>query len=638
MNEEANEKYFDGKWYTHPNIKSPLIAGFITTVSFVLLYFNFIDKNIGNVLYVIAIIYGGYHWAFEGLNELLKEKKVGIEILMLCATVGSSFIGMLNEAALLVFLYGFAEGLEEYTYSKTKASIKKLLNLVPTKARVIDTNNKEKEILAEELKIGDIFIVRPGEIIPTDGVILKGKSSINEATITGESVPVEKKEGIKVFAGTLSLDGLLEVRVTENFKNNTISKIINLVQEAQEQKSKSQLFIEKFGNIYSPIILAVSIFIILACLMFHTHDSFIGIKQAITFLVAASPCALIISMPVATAAGIGRAGRNGVLIKGGMHLENLGKVKVFAFDKTGTLTKGKPIVTDLISLSNEQDILSIAYSVEKFSQHPLAKAVVEKALEENIKTFDIQDFISIAGMGVKAKVNNRNIYIGKEKMFSENMFSKEAVSKIQNLKEEGKSLMVIGDDEQLIGIIGFRDEIKASAKETITKLKSMGIEVTMLTGDNETTAQIYANELGISKVIANLKPEDKTRIIGELEEKYNTVAMVGDGINDAPALARATIGIAMGVAGTDAAIEAADIALMSDDLKKLIYAVELGKKSNAISIQNVIFSILVLLILIPSSLFSLISVTFSVAAHEISELLAVANGLRVGKEKLVYES
>lgn len=633
-----HEQSFEGKWYNYPNIKNALIAGIISILAIALASINLIDKNIESVIYIIAIILGGYHWAIEGITELIKEKKVSIEILMIAAAIGSSVIGMVNEAAFLVFLYGFAEGLEDYTYSRTKASIQKLLDLVPPKARIVDVNNKEKEILAEELKIGDIFIVKPGEVISTDGLIINGKSSINEAVITGESVAVEKKEEDKVFAGTLNVDGLLKVKVTEDFQNNTISKIINLVQEAQEHKSKSQLFIEKFGDIYSPIVLSISLILIIICILSHKHDSFVGIKQAITFLVAASPCALIISMPIATAAGIGRAGRNGVLIKGGMHLENLGKVKVFAFDKTGTLTKGKPIVTDLISLTNEEDVLSIAYSIERFSQHPLAKAVVEKALKENAKAFEIADFISIAGAGVKAKINGKNIYLGKEKMFSENLFNSDIASQTQSLKKQGKSLMIVGNDEKLIGIIGFKDEIKDSAKETITKLKEMNIEIVMLTGDNETTAQTYANELGISKVMAGLKPEDKTKIVSELEDKYKKVAMVGDGINDAPALARATLGIAMGVAGTDAAIEAANIALMSDDLKKLVYAVELGKASNRISIQNIIFSILVLAALIPSSLFGLISVAISVAAHESSELLAVVNGLRVGKERLIYEN
>lgn len=632
-----HEQSFEGKWYNYPNIKSALIAGFISILAIVLAYTNLIDKNIENIMYGVAIVLGGYHWTIEGITELIKEKRVSIEILMIAAAFGSSFIGMVNEAAFLVFLYGFAEGLEDYTYSRTKASIQKLLDLVPPKARIVDANNTEKEILAEELKIGNIFIVRPGETIPTDGLIIQGKSNINEASITGESIAVEKKEEDKVFAGTLNVDGLLKVKVTEDFQNNTISKIINLVQEAQEHKSKSQLFIEKFGDIYSPVILAISLIIIVICILSHNHDSFIGVRQAITFLVAASPCALIISMPIATAAGIGRAGRNGVLIKGGMHLENLGKVKVFAFDKTGTLTKGKPVVTDLIPFNNEQNVLSIAYSIERFSQHPLAKAVVERALKENAKAFEITDFISIAGSGVKAKINGKNIYLGKEKMFSESMFTKDIVSQIQVLKEKGKSLMIVGDDEKLLGVIGFTDEIKDSAKETVAKLKEMNIEVVMLTGDNETTAQAYANELGISKVMAGLKPEDKTRIISELEDEYKKVAMVGDGINDAPALARATVGIAMGVAGTDAAIEASDVALMSDDLKKLVYAIELGKASNRISIQNIIFSLLVLAVLIPSALLGLISVAFSVVAHESSELLAVANGLRVGKEKLVYE-
>ena len=630
MENQEEIKSFDGKWYAHPPMRNALIAGIITGITFMLAHSGYISGMAEIVLFIIAILIGGYHWTREGIEELLDEHEIGIEMLMIAATVGSAVLGMWDEAALLVFLYGAAEGLEEYTYAKTRASIRKLLDLAPKEARVI-RDGKEVTMPAEELQVGDVFIVRPGESIPTDGVILKGKSSINEAPVTGESMPVFKKEGMPVFAATMNQDGALEVQTTAAFQDNTLSKMIHLVEEAQEQKGKTQAFIERFGRRYSPLVL-LSAVLLVAFPFIAGLPMVFWANRAVVLLVAAAPCALIMSTPVAVAAGIGKAGRSGVLIKGGVHLENLGKIKAVAFDKTGTLTKGKPVVTDILAFNGEEnEILKKAYSIEKLSEHPLARAIVETATQVEITPVEVSEFSTIAGYGARAEIDGRTFLVGKQELFKDKQNLPALKEKMERLRDEGKTVILVGEENQVEGIIAIRDEIRENARSVIEQLHRMGIKVVMLTGDNQRTARVFASELGIDDVQADLKPEEKIRAIKTLQQQYGAVAMVGDGINDAPALAQATVGIAMGTAGTDAAIEAADTALMSDDLNKVPFALTLGKRAKVISKQNIVFSLLVLAVLIPSSLLGLMTVAAAVFFHEASELLAVANGLRAGK-------
>ncbi len=630
MKEDKKEEIFEGKWYAHPPMRNALIAAVLAGTAFGLAHLGSIPSLVETALYLVAIPLGGYHWAREGIEELIEENEIGIEILMLAATLGSAVLGMLDEAAFLVVLYGAAEGLEEYTYARTRASIRKLLDLAPKEARVI-RNGEEIIIPAEEIAVGDVFVVRPGESIPTDGIIVKGRSSINEAPVTGESIPVEKKEGMKVFAATINQEGALEIRATATFEDNTLAKMVHLVEEAQEQKSKTQLFIETFGRRYSPLVLLSSLLLIVIPPLIGASFSEWA-TRAVVLLVAAAPCALVMSTPVAIAAGIGRAGRSGVLIKGGIHLENLGKIKAVAFDKTGTLTRGKPIVTDVVPLNgDESQLLAFAYSVERFSEHPLAQAIVEKAKESHVEALEATDFSALVGSGAKAKIAGRTIYVGKPGLFEELGLKVRGIPDAERLRDEGKTVILVGTEESIAGFIAIRDEVRPQAKEVVDQLHRMGVRVVMLTGDNEVTAKAIAKELGIDEVKADLKPEDKIKAVEELEKKYGSVAMVGDGINDAPALARATVGIAMGVAGTDAAIEAADIALMADDLTKVVYAINLGKRARRISLQNIVFSLLILAVLIPSALIGIMTVAIAVVAHEGSELLAVANGLRVAR-------
>jgi Cd2+/Zn2+-exporting ATPase len=621
---------FGGRWYLFPPLRNALIAGVLSAVAFALGHLQFIPHLAEIGTYVFAILLGGYHWAREGMEELLQERVVGIEVLMIAATVGSSALGLWDEAAALVVLYGAAEGLEELTYAKTRHSIRQLLDLAPQQAWKL-VNGEEVSVGVEELEPGDVFLIRPGESIPTDGIIIKGRSSINEAPITGEAVPVEKKVGDRVFSATINQEGALEVRATASYQDNTLSRMIHLVEEAQAQKGKAQLFIERFGRRYTPLVLVVAVLIIVVPTLLGL-DLSEWATRAMVFLVAAAPCALIMSTPVAIAAGIGIAGKHGVLIKGGVALEDIGRIRAAAFDKTGTLTKGKPVVTDIVALKGDpESVLCLAATIERSSEHPIARAIVARAEAGRIKCLETTDFSAVAGYGAVAQVQGRKIYVGKPGLFKRMGFQVESLGQLIDLRAAGNTVMLVGTDEGLEGIIALRDEVRPQAREFIQQLGELGVKAAMLTGDNEASARAVAEAVGIDSVYADLKPEDKMLVLKELKQRYEYVAMVGDGINDAPALASASVGVAMGVAGSDAAIEAADLALMSDDLSKLVYAIRIGRKARRVSQQNIVFSLVVLAVLIPAAVFGAISITVAVLAHEASELLAVANGLRAGR-------
>ncbi|MFA5312335.1 MAG: cation-translocating P-type ATPase [Methanomassiliicoccales archaeon] len=621
------EEALGSEWYEYGPIRNAILSAVLTGAIFVISTFISVPNLITIPAYLIAIISGGYFWIREGLEDLVHGKKIGIGIIMLVATAGSAILGLWEEAAFLAFLYGAAEGIEEYIYARTRGSIRALMDLVPKEATVIK-DGKETIIPAIEIKEGDVLFVRPGESLATDGTIIKGRSSLDEAPVTGESIPVSKKEGERVYAGTMNLDGTLEVKATSSFEDNTVSKIIHLVEEAQERKGNAQQFIDRFGDRYSPVILIAGL-LLMAVPYLYGWDGSDWFERAIIFLVAAAPCALVMSTPVAIAAGIGRSGKNGVLIKGGIHLETLGKVKVVAFDKTGTLTMGKPQVTDIVTLNgDENEILRLASSVENSSEHPLARAVMERARSAGVDTASATGFQSLVGQGAKATVDGVDIFVGSPEMFQDRKNFIDGAKEVERFRLEGKTVGLVGTSESIIGVIAFKDQVRPEAKRIVNEIRTMGIGVAMLTGDNEATALSVAKELGIEEVLSGLRPEDKIAAIRGLRSKYGTVAMVGDGINDAPALAESSVGIAMGVVGTDAAIEAADVALMADELTKLPYALLIGRKANIISKQNIVFSLVTLALLIPSSLSGVLTVASAVLLHESSELIAVGNGLR----------
>jgi Cd2+/Zn2+-exporting ATPase len=621
---------YEGEWYGFPPLRNALIAAGIAVSGFVLGFLGIIPELVVNLFFLVAILIGAYHWAREGFEELIHEHAIDIEMLMIAAALGAIVLGLWEEAAALVILYAAAEGVEHITYARTRASIRKLLDLAPKEA-VLIRNGTEQVIPAEQLKVGDMFLVKPGAGIPTDGIIVKGRSSINEAAVTGESVPVEKQEGMKVFAATLNVDGALEVRATATFSDNTLTRMIHMVEEAQEQKGKTQAFIEKFGRKYTPAVFLVSLILIIVPPFFGIPFNELAIR-GVVLLIAAAPCALVMSTPIAVAAGIGSAGKRGILIKGGIHLENLGKTKAVAFDKTGTLTTGTPAVTDIITLNGDEPaVLRIAYTVERCSDHPIARAIVKRAETGGIRPHEAIGECALPGQAATAIINGTPYFAGKPEYFSGITPDAGTLHTIDRLRAEGKTVIFVGTEEKVLGLIAVRDQVRPNAKAMIDELHAMGIATIMLTGDNGVTARAVAADLGIDDIRADLKPEDKTTAIESLKEKYGAVVMIGDGINDAPALARATVGIAMGTIGTDAAIEAADVALMGDDLSKVPEAIAFGKKAQSVSTQNIIFSIAVLAILIPGALLGVLGVTLAVIFHEASELLAVGNGLRVAK-------
>ena len=627
MSDECGE--FEGPWWLFPPLRNALSAGIIALAAFLLGYFEVLGDRLVIWFYWLSILLGGYFWAKEGIEELIEEHEVGISILMLAATGGAGALGMWDEAAALVVLYGIAEGIEEFTFSRTRNAIRGLLDLVPREARV-RRDGVDVMVAAEALMPGDEFIVLPGESLPTDGVIVSGESSMDESSITGESVPVDKFVGDQVFAASINGQSALTIEASKAFADNTLSRIIELVENAQEQKGRSQEWMERFGRVYSPIVLATAAIFALLPLVSGLSVE-VWAEKAVILLVAAAPCALIISLPIAMAAGIAGAGKLGILIKGGAHLEHLGQIKIIAFDKTGTLTHGKPEVTDVIGMAtSEQAIVTVAAGLERYSGHPLARAVLRYADEQNIAMAQATQTQSLTGSGISGDIDGLKKYVGNPQMFRDFGISLANIEpRIELLQQQGKTVVLVGDERQVDGFIALQDTLRANAAEVIADLHKAGIRTVMLTGDNQRTAQRVAEQLGIDDVRAALKPEDKVSAVRELGEQ-GPVLMIGDGVNDAPALAQAACGMAMGAAGSDAAIEAADIALMGDDLGKLGEAMSLGRQARKVSRQNIIFALIVLVILIPAGVSGLVSITVAVVVHEASELIAVANGLRAG--------
>ena len=582
-------------------------------------------------LYVSAVLIGGYFFGREALEELVKEREIGIELLMSVAAIVAGVMGQWAEAATLVFLYSISEAAEGYTAERARHAIRSLMDLTP-KTALVRRGNQEMRIPVEELRVGDIFIVLPGEAVATDGEVIEGRSSVNQAPVTGESAPVEKSPGNKVFAATLNGEGALTVRATKTFANNTIARIIQLVEQAQQAKGRSQRFIEQFGRRYSPAVLAVgALLAIVPPLLGLPWEEWL--TRATVFIVAAAPCALVISIPITLVAAIGTAGRNGVLVKGGVHLENLAKVRVIAMDKTGTLTLGRPQVTQVIPLngSDAEEVLAVAAALESRSQHPLARAVAEYAASLGIGALPVEDFQSLTGMGTKGRVRGSEWYIGSPKLFRELGTPLAAIEgEIARLQGDGKTVVLVGTAQRAAGILAIADPLRPGAADAVAALRQAGIErIVMLTGDNPAAAHTIALQAGVDEVHAELSPEDKTRVVAELQRRYGHVAMVGDGVNDAPALAAAEVGIAMGAAGTDVALETADMALMGDDLSRLAYAVTLSRRNRQVIGQNLGLSAVVIGSLVAGAVAGVFTLPLAVLAHEISEFVVIASGLRM---------
>lgn len=588
--------------------------------------------------YAAAILIGGYSLFIKGFKNLVRLN-FDMNTLMTVAILGAAAIGEWGEGATVVILFAISEALERYSMDKARQSIESLMDIAPKEA-LIRRGNEEMMVPVDDIQVGDIMIVKPGQKLAMDGIVIKGTSTLNQAAITGESVPVAKTVGDEVFAGTLNEEGLLEVKVTKRVEDTTLSKIIHLVEEAQAERAPSQAFVDRFAKYYTPAIIIFALLLAVIPPLFMGADWSEWIYRGLAVLVVGCPCALVISTPVAIVTAIGNAAKNGVLIKGGIYLEEAGSLKVIAFDKTGTLTKGVPSVTDVITYNgNENELMAITAAIEKGSQHPLASAIIRKAEEDglNFNDVSVKEFQSITGKGVKAKVNNEMYYVGSPGLFEEllpNGIQSEIKEQITTLQTQGKTVMALGTEKEILALIAVADEIRESSKEVIRKLHQVGIEKTvMLTGDNQRTAEAIGKQVGVSDIKADLLPEDKLNFIKELRDKYQSVAMVGDGVNDAPALAASTVGVAMGGAGTDTALETADIALMSDDLSKLPYTIKLSRKALAIIKQNITFSLgikaLSLLLIVPGWL----TLWLAIFADMGATLIVTLNSMRLLKVK-----
>jgi len=584
-------------------------------------------------LFIVAIVLGG--WGnFRKATFSLPKLDFNMSVLMSVAILGAGAIGAWEEAAVVAFLFSASEMLESWTMERARRSIGDLMGGIPKIARIQLPDGDITETAVEDVAVGDLMVVRPGEKLALDGVIESGASSLDEATITGESVPAEKTEGAEVFAGTLNGEGLLRVRVTRLVDDTTVARIVHMVEEAQTKRAPSQAFVDKFAAVYTPVVLALAAGVVLVPPLLFAQAWEPWIYRGLSLLIVSCPCALVVSTPVSIVSAISNAAKRGVLIKGGIHLEQLGAIRAIAFDKTGTLTEGRPSVTDVVPLSgaDETRLLQLAASLECGSQHPLAAAIVREAEARSIALLPIHEMQSLSGLGVKAAVDGHEMAVGSPRMLADNTDFAHADSAVKGLHRDGKTAVLVERDGVLIGVIGIADAVRDTSRDAVAALKRMGIEHTiMLTGDNPAAAAAITTQAGIDEFRAELLPEAKLDAVTSLMGEYGQVAMVGDGVNDAPALATATVGIAMGGAGTDTALETADIALMADDLVQLPFAVGLSRAALRTIKINIAFAIgikmLALLLMFPGWL----TLWMAIMADMGASIIVTVNGIRLLK-------
>lgn len=612
----------------HAELISALLSGVLIVIAWLIGKGE--ESSLSISIYLIAFLIGGYAKAKEGILHTVHNKELNVELLMIFAAIGSSIIGYWTEGAVLIFIFALSGALETYTMNKSQRELSALMKLQPEEAWLLDETGQSKRVAVEELQIGNRLLVKPGERIPVDSTIVSGNTLVDEAAISGESIPVSKQPGDHLFAGTVNLNGVMTIEMNKLSSESLVQKIIELVQSAQSEKSPAQQFIEKFESRYVKIVL-----ISVGIMMFLPHfligwDWTTTFYRAMVLLVVASPCALVASIMPATLSAISNGAKNGLLFKGGVHLENVGSMKAIALDKTGTLSQGKPEVTDFIVREgiDETSVLTNWASIESQSTHPLAQAITKFAVNQGIVTSPISNMKDVPGWGIHATIGTTQWKVGKPSYVGTDAAMAFHDGIASKLTEQGKTVVFAADNDGIIAIAALRDQIRPEAKEAIALLRESGVYTIMLTGDNEQTAKVIAEEAGVDQYIAECLPETKLSHMKELLLKYENVGMVGDGINDAPALATATIGIAMGE-GTDVALETADVVLMKNELSRINYAVRLSRKMNRIVKQNVFFSITVIVILIISNFFQVINLPLGVIGHEGSTILVILNSLRL---------
>lgn len=654
-------------WSRHKRVILTATSGAVTGIA-MLLSLSGYPREVTIPMYLAAVVTGGFYIARRGLLAA-RQFNLDINFLMSVAVLGAMYIGEWAEAAAVTVLFALAELLESWSMDRARNAIRSLMELAPPQA-LVRRNGQEHTLPVEEIHVGDILIIRPGEKIPLDGRVTKGISAINEAPITGESMPVEKREGDDVFAGTINQQGSLEVEVRHLAGDTTLARIIHLVQEAQAQKAPSQRFVDQFSKYYTPAVIAGAILvaIIPPVLMGEPFNSWL--YRALVLLVISCPCALVISTPVTIVSGLARAAKSGVLIKGGRYLEGIGGLRAIAFDKTGTLTRGTPTVTDIIVLGSgftvhgsqeadqgssfmvhgsekdsvpalnsqlstldhtQREVLRIAAAIEAQSEHHLGHAILQKARALELTWPAVEAFLAQTGRGVQARVEGRTYFLGNHRFAEEVGFcSSDVEAQLAALERQGKTTVILGTDQGAIGLIAIADQLREEVADAFQTLRAAGIHrLVMLTGDNRGTAEAIAQRLGIEEYLADLLPEDKVEKVRELSRRYGTVGMVGDGVNDAPALAAANIGIAMGAAGTDQALETEDVALMGDDLTKLPFAIMLGRHTVRVVQQNITISLAIKALFLALALPGYATLWMAVGADMGASLLVIFNGLRL---------
>ncbi len=622
-----------------------------TVATFVLMLAGWALKRMGLpaasvTAYVLAYLAGGF-FGVQASWQSLKQRVIDVDLLMVLAALGAAFVGAPFEGAMLLFLFSLSNVLQAYAIDRTRRAINSLMRLRPTQA-LCRRDGEARLLPVEQLVVGDVLIVRPGESIALDSVVIEGESTLDESMLTGESLPVAKSVGQPVFAGTINQTGGLEIRVTKLAKDSTIAKLIKMVEEAQSEKAQTQRFLDRTEQYYAVGVLLFTMGLILVPLVLLGHPFHETFYRAMTVMVVASPCALIISTPASILSAIGGAARRGVLFKGGAHLERMATITVVAFDKTGTLTRGKPRVTDIVtgghrcefsscSDANAFNLLQLAAAVEMKSEHPLARAIVDAAEERRLPLLEAAAFQSISGKGATATVRGRRLAVGSPGFFEGRscLGLEEALAEIGDLQDQGKTCILVaetatgGEAAKILGVIAVADVLRPEAAAVIRQLKHLGVKrVAMLTGDHRRVAQAIAREAGVDEVHAQLLPEEKVRVVRNLQQ-VGPVAMVGDGINDAPALAAANIGIAMGAAGTDVAMETADVVLMSDNLHNVALALAASRRARRVVIQNLTFAFGVIVIMVVATLVARVPLPLGVVAHEGSTVLVCLNGLRL---------
>ncbi|WP_119328103.1 heavy metal translocating P-type ATPase [Cysteiniphilum halobium] len=648
IKQQTNSESF---WQKHIRSILTLICALFLIIGYIIhgSYHGFLDALIGEhgvanaqpvssiIFYVIALIVGGI-FIYPKAWAALKRLRPDINLLMTIAVIGAIFLGQWLEAGMIVFLFSIASLLESWSVGKARKAIQALLEIAPDTANVYCTHHKDIDVKkVEEVNIGATIVIKPGERVPLDGIVKEGESFINQAPITGESLPVEKKQGDPVFAGSLNEDGLLYVKVTKLATESTLSNIIRQVELAQANKAKSEMWVEQFAKYYTPLMMLFALLVAIVPPLLFGGSWYNWIYEALVILVIACPCALVISTPVSIVSGLSAAAHHGILVKGGSFLELPAKIKAIAFDKTGTITQGKPVIQSIINISkeyNDNALLQLAAALEEGSNHPLAHAIFDKMAELKLdKRYNASGIQVIKGKAITGQINGHHYWIGSHQYLHEKTEITSDLTvfhdQILSLEKTGHSLLIFANNDHILGLFAVADSIKKNAKATLAQLHALGIKTALLTGDNKGAAQFIAKEAGLDEVYSELLPEHKVQKIKILQQQYQIVAMVGDGINDAPALATADLSLAMGDAGSDVAIETADIALMSDDLAKLPWLIKHAKRVRAIIQQNITFALGLKVVFMVLALLELANIWMAIGADMGASLLVVFNSLRL---------